>query len=78
MNDLTKDKGWVRWYPLTYPGYYTSEMMRVHSFCHECCRLDLSRFRGQTIGPKAVSEEEEIALYPYGCAKLRMTEMPII
>lgn len=25
-----------------------------------------------------VSEEEEIALYPYGCAKLRMTEMPFI
>lgn len=25
-----------------------------------------------------VSEEEEITLYPYGCAKLRMTEMPFI
>ena len=25
-----------------------------------------------------VSEEEEIALYPYGCAKLRMTELPKI
>ena len=25
-----------------------------------------------------ISEEKEIELYPYGCAKLRMTEMPII
>ena len=25
-----------------------------------------------------VSEEEEIALYPYGCAKVRMTELPKI
>ena len=27
---------------------------------------------------EAVSGEEEILLYPYGCAKLRMTEIPII
>ena len=27
---------------------------------------------------EAVSDEQEILLYPYGCAKLRMTEMPII
>ncbi|MGN1478193.1 MAG: antibiotic biosynthesis monooxygenase [Acutalibacteraceae bacterium] len=25
-----------------------------------------------------VSDEEEITLYPYGCAKLRMTEMPLL
>ena len=25
-----------------------------------------------------ISEEEEIELYPYGCAKLRMTEMPLV
>jgi len=25
-----------------------------------------------------ISDEKEIELYPYGCAKLRMTEMPII
>ncbi len=25
-----------------------------------------------------ISEEEDIELYPYGCAKLRMTEMPLI
>ena len=25
-----------------------------------------------------VSEEQEVALYPYGCAKLRMTEIPLI
>ena len=25
-----------------------------------------------------LSEEEEIELYPYGCAKLRMTELPLI
>lgn len=25
-----------------------------------------------------ISQEEEIELYPYGCAKLRMTEMPLI
>ena len=27
---------------------------------------------------EAISEEEEILLYPYGCAKLRMTEIPMI
>ncbi len=27
---------------------------------------------------EAISEAEEILLYPYGCAKLRMTEIPII
>ena len=25
-----------------------------------------------------VSDEEEVTLYPYGCAKLRMTELPLI
>ena len=25
-----------------------------------------------------ISGEEEIELYPYGCSKLRMTEMPIV
>ena len=25
-----------------------------------------------------ISEAEEIILHPYGCAKLRMTEMPIV
>ena len=25
-----------------------------------------------------ISDEETISLYPYGCAKLRMTELPII
>ena len=33
-----------------------------------CAKLPESR--------KAISEEEEITLYPYGCAKLRMTELP--
>lgn len=27
---------------------------------------------------RAISDEEEVILYPYGCAKLRMTEMPLI
>lgn len=27
---------------------------------------------------KPISKEEEITLYPYGCAKLRMTEMPLL
>lgn len=27
---------------------------------------------------EAISEKEEILLYPYGCAKLRMTEIPLI
>lgn len=27
---------------------------------------------------KTVSSPEEILLYPYGCAKLRMTEMPLL
>ena len=27
---------------------------------------------------KAIDKEEEITLYPYGCAKLRMTEMPLV
>ena len=25
-----------------------------------------------------LEEEKEIRLYPYGCAKLRMTEMPLV
>ena len=31
--------------------------------------------------PKSITpleEEKEIVLYPYGCAKLRMTELPLI
>ena len=27
---------------------------------------------------KPIGEQEEIELYPYGCAKLRMTELPLI
>lgn len=27
---------------------------------------------------KAISEEKEVELHPYGCAKLRMTEMPMV
>ena len=27
---------------------------------------------------EAISEKKEILLYPYGCAKLRMTEIPLI
>ena len=29
-------------------------------------------------GTKAISEEETVELYPYGCSKLRMTELPLI
>ncbi|MBE5776838.1 MAG: hypothetical protein E7326_04970 [Clostridiales bacterium] len=29
-------------------------------------------------GRKAISEKREITLWPYGCAKVRMTEMPLI
>lgn len=35
-----------------------------------CARLPRSR--------KALSEHETVELYPYGCAKLRMTEMPFV
>lgn len=35
-----------------------------------CAKLPESR--------QAVSEKEEILLYPYGCSKLRMTELPIV
>lgn len=35
-----------------------------------CSKLPQSR--------NAIGEEEEILLYPYGCAKLRMTEIPLI
>lgn len=35
-----------------------------------CAKLPLST--------EAISEKEEILLYPYGCAKLRMTELPIV
>ena len=37
---------------------------------HVCAKIPESR--------EAVSEAEEILLYPYGCAKLRMTEIPVI
>lgn len=59
MSDSMEYREWEKWYPLTYSGYYTAELARVSSFRHECCRLDLSRFRGQIIGLKAVSEEPE-------------------
>lgn len=35
-----------------------------------CAKLPESR--------EAISNEEEITLYPYGCAKLRMTELPFV
>ena len=50
---------WEKWYPLTYPGYYTADFTRVHSFRHECCRLDVTRFQGKTIGLQVYSEEAE-------------------
>jgi hypothetical protein len=31
-----------------------------------------------TTSSKAISEPETIELHPYGCAKLRMTEMPFV
>lgn len=37
---------------------------------HVCAKLPESRM--------PISDEEEIELYPYGCAKLRMTEMPMV
>ena len=36
---------------------------------------------GSLAAPKstaALSAPEDAALYPYGCAKLRMTEMPLV
>lgn len=35
-----------------------------------CAKVPVSR--------EPVSDEEEILLYPYGCAKLRMTEIPVV
>lgn len=35
-----------------------------------CAKVPVSR--------EPISEEEEITLYPYGCAKLRMTEIPFV
>lgn len=35
-----------------------------------CAKVPVSR--------EPISEEQEITLYPYGCAKLRMTEIPLI
>lgn len=59
MSDRKERQGWETWYPLTYPGYYTADLSKVHSFRHECCRLDLSRYQGRTVGFRAVSDESE-------------------
>lgn len=42
-----------RFYPLTYPGYYTKELEKYSSLCYEHCRIDVSRFRGERIGIQA-------------------------
>lgn len=57
------------------PVTVTAKMQRInwgHRFMFPtvCAKVPKSR--------KPVSDKTEIELYPYGCAKLRMTEMPII
>ena len=57
------------------PVTLTAKMKQIHwglAERHEnvCAKIPESR--------TPISEEKEIELYPYGCAKLRMTEMPII
>ena len=66
MNDM----GWEKWYPLTYPGYYGEDLEEFPSLCCEHCRLELSRFYGQTIGLQAVSGE--------GCCMLVGTDGKIL
>lgn len=51
------DTRWKKWYPLTYPGYYDEKLIEVPSLYSEHCRLELSRFRGKSIGLCAVAEE---------------------
>ena len=38
-----------RWYPLTYPGYYTDTMDIIPSVSSECCVLDVSAYRSRII-----------------------------
>lgn len=47
-----------KWFPLTYPGYYEADLSVVPSLCCEHCRLELSRFRGQTVGLHTASGEK--------------------
>jgi lysophospholipase L1-like esterase len=47
-----------KWYPLTYPGIFTEVLEEAPSLCCEHCRLDLSRFRGETIGICAAPGEK--------------------
>ena len=64
------DAGWKKRYPLTYPGYYGEDLAEEPSLRSEHCRLELSRFRGKSIGLRAVSEE--------GCCTLVGTDGKIL
>jgi hypothetical protein len=57
------------------PVTLTAKMRKISwgledGYEHVCAKLPESR--------TPISDEVEIELYPYGCAKLRMTEMPLI
>ena len=43
-----------------------------------CVLNDTPNMHFGTLSREALGDEEEITLYPYGCAKLRMTEIPKI
>lgn len=46
--------------------------------CIQCTSGGNQRQYGYERSPGVVGAEEEISLYPYGCSKLRMTELPFI
>ncbi len=57
------------------PVTLTAKMRKIpwgleEGYEHVCAKVPESR--------TPISDEEEIELHPYGCAKLRMTEMPLI
>ncbi len=76
--ELHVEKGSVGEYPFSSvnpPVKITAKVCRINWGLEDgyeavCRKTPISR--------KPISDEEDIALYPYGCAKLRMTEIPLL
>ena len=47
-----------RWYPLTYPGAYTETLQITDNLDWEHCKVDVSAYRGQTLGIGACCDGE--------------------